>query len=85
MRAVLLLSVVAANVVSIGLATAQVQDASKCFNVAERVRDGETIADEEKRAAHQACLNAFAATGNVVQKYQLQEADFDIIGTRPKQ
>jgi len=50
----------------------------------DRVRDGETLADDEKRNAHDACLRALAATSNVVQKYHLQEADFDIMGTRPK-
>jgi hypothetical protein len=28
--------------------------------------------------------SARAATSSVVQKYQLQEADFDVTGTRPK-
>jgi hypothetical protein len=60
------------------------QDAGLCLYTAERVLDGEQVTDEEKRAAHEACLTAIAATGSIVQKYQLQEADFDIMGTRPK-
>lgn len=65
-------------------AHAQEQDADLCFNTADRVRDGEPVPDKEKRAAHEGCLRALAATGSIVQKYQLQEADFDIMGTRPK-
>jgi len=47
-------------------------------------KDGETLADADKHAAHEACLRALSDTSSIVQKYQLQEADFDIIG-RPKQ
>ena len=65
-------------------ARAQEQDAVRCFDTADRVRDGETIPDAEKRTAHESCLRALSATASVVQKYQLQEADFDIMGTRPK-
>ena len=65
-------------------ARAQEQDAILCFDTADRLRDGETVPDAEKRAAHEGCLRALAATGSIVQKYQLQEADFDIMGTRPK-
>lgn len=61
------------------------QDAGLCLYTAERVLNGETVEDKEKRAAHEACLTAIAATGSIVQKYQLQEADFDIMGTRPKE
>ena len=65
-------------------ARAQEQDAVLCFDTADRVRDGETIPDAEKRTAHESCLRALSATASVMQKYQLQEADFDIMGTRPK-
>jgi hypothetical protein len=65
-------------------ARAQEQDAVLCFDTAARVRDGVTVPEAEKRAAHEGCLRALAATGSIVQKYQLQEADFDIMGTRPK-
>lgn len=66
-------------------APAHAQDAQICFAAADRVTEGETLSEEEKRAAHEACLRAFAETSNVVHKYHLQEADFDIMGTRPKQ
>ena len=74
----------AARYASIQFAAAQAQDAMLCFDMSDCVRDGETLADDAKRTAHDACLRALAATSNVVQKYHLQEADFDIMGTRPK-
>jgi len=48
------------------------------------VLSGDQVGGEEKRAAHEACLRALADTSSVVQKYHLQEADFEIMGTRPK-
>jgi hypothetical protein len=60
------------------------QDADTCFNTADRVTNGEQVEENDKRAAHEACQRALAQTSSVVQKYQLQEADFDIMGTRPK-
>jgi hypothetical protein len=60
------------------------QDMQICFAASDRVKDGETLADTEKTQAHAACLRALSDTSSIVQKYQLQEADFDIIG-RPKQ
>jgi hypothetical protein len=57
-------------------------EASLCLITAERVDAGETLSAAEREEAHQACLAALAATGSVVQKYQFQEADFAITGTR---
>ncbi|MFZ0398470.1 MAG: hypothetical protein WAM06_10630 [Methyloceanibacter sp.] len=65
-------------------APALAQDMQLCFAASDRVKDGETLADTEKHTAHEACLRALSDTSSIVQKYQLQEADFDIIG-RPKQ
>ena len=65
-------------------APALAQDMQLCFAAADRLKDGETLADTEKRTAHEACLRALSDTSSIVQKYQLQEADFDIMG-RPKQ
>lgn len=59
------------------------QDADTCFVVAGRIDDGKAVSDDDKRAAHEACQRALAATSSIMQKYQLQEADFDIAG-RPK-
>jgi hypothetical protein len=60
------------------------QDAQICFDAADKVTDGGTLEAAERQAAHAACQRALAATSSVVQKYQLQEADFDVTGTRPK-
>jgi hypothetical protein len=64
-------------------APAPAQDAQKCFAASERVKDGDTLDDAEKRAAHDACMRALSDTSNVIHKYHLQEADFDIMGNRP--
>jgi hypothetical protein len=63
---------------------AAAQDAQICFDAADKVTDGGNLEDAERRAAHEACQRALAETSSVVQKYQLQEADFDVTGTRPK-
>ena len=60
------------------------QDADLCLVVAGRIDDGREVSDEEKRLAHEACQRALTATSSIMQKYHLQEADFDITGTRPK-
>ena len=65
-------------------APALAQDMQLCFAASDRVKDGEALADADKSQAHAACLRALSDTSSIVQKYQLQEADFDIIG-RPKQ
>lgn len=72
------------NFLALGQDPALAQDAAICFQTADRVTSGETVQENEKQKAHEACLRALAATSSVVQKYQLQEADFDIMGTRPK-
>jgi len=69
------------SLLAVGPALAQ--DMQICFAAADRLKDGETLADTEKRTAHEACLRALSDTSSIVQKYQLQEADFDIVG-RPK-
>jgi hypothetical protein len=61
------------------------QDAQNCFAASDRVKDGDALDEAEKRAAHDACMRALADSSNIVQKYHLQEADFDIMGNRPKQ
>ena len=65
-------------------APAAAQDAYTCLATAERASDGEKLDDAEKKAAHEACLRALSDTASVVQKYQLQEADFAIMGTHHK-
>jgi hypothetical protein len=65
-------------------APALAQDMQICITASDRVKDGETLADAEKTQAHAACLRALSDTSSILQKYQLQEADFDIMGNRPK-
>ena len=79
-------SMLALAVLAVALApgSAFAQDAQICFDAADKVTDGGTLLDGERQAAHAACQRALAATSSVVQKYQLQEADFDVTGTRPK-
>ena len=60
------------------------QDIEACFATADRVADGEPVTAEDKRAGHEACQRALAAASSVVQKSQIQEADFDIVGRPPK-
>jgi hypothetical protein len=64
-------------------APALAQDAQKCFAASDRVKDGDALDEAEKRAAHDACMRALADSSNIVQKYHLQEADFDLMGNRP--
>jgi hypothetical protein len=64
---------------------ASAQDANLCLDTADRIKSGDKLDESEKQAAHEACLRALAASSNVVQKYHLQEADFDITDTRPKE
>ena len=59
------------------------QDAQKCFAASDRVKDGDALDEAEKRAAHDSCMRALSDTSNVIHKYHLQEADFDIMGNRP--
>ncbi|HSD91830.1 MAG TPA: hypothetical protein VLB11_02235 [Methyloceanibacter sp.] len=63
---------------------AHAEDAALCFGTADRVVEGASITEEEKRAGHEACQRALAETASIVQKYHLQEADFDIVGRPPK-
>jgi hypothetical protein len=65
-------------------APAQAEDAAVCFGTADRMTNGEPVTEEEKRAGHEACQRALAATSSITQKYHLQEADFDIVGRPPK-
>jgi hypothetical protein len=74
----------AATFVALVAAPAHAQDAQICFDTADRVTEGNTVTDAEKQKGHEACLRALSDTASVVDKYHLQEADFDIMGNRPK-
>jgi hypothetical protein len=60
------------------------QDVELCFDTADRVTGGDALTNAEKQKGREACLRALSATASIVQKYHLQEADFDIMGNRPK-
>jgi len=81
----LALTIVGCLLLAASSAPAYAQDAQICLSAGERVSNGDTLADAEKSRAHEACLRALSDSSSVVQKYHLQEADFDIMGTRPKQ
>jgi hypothetical protein len=66
-----------------GTAPANAQDIEICFATADRVANGEKVTPEVKTAGHEACQRALAATSSIMQKQDIQEADFDIVG-RPK-
>lgn len=79
-----LAAVVLALPLTLGGGGASAQDIDLCFETADRVAEGENVPEADKRAGHEACQRALAATASIVQKYQIQEADFDILGMRPK-
>ncbi len=82
----LMLLALAALSLAVAPEPALAQDFQICFDAADKVTDGDTLKETEKQAAHEACQRALADTSSVVQKYQLQEADFDILGRpAPKQ
>ena len=69
--------------IAFGTAPALAQDIEICLSTADRVANGEKITPEDKDAGHEACQRALAATSSIMQKQEIQEADFDIVG-RPK-
>ena len=83
-RSVILPAVVAA-LLTLAASPALAEDVALCFATADRVVAGEAVDDAAKKAGHEACQRALATTSSVVQKYHLQEADFDIVGRPPKQ
>ena len=78
---VILMSVAA--MLACAASPASAEDVAVCFATADRVTGGEAVDEAAKKAGHEACQRALAETSSIVQKYQLQEADFDIVG-RPK-
>lgn len=69
--------------ITFGTTPAQAQDIEICLATADRVANGEKVTPEDKDAGHEACQRALAATSSIMQKQEIQEADFDIVG-RPK-
>ena len=56
------------------------QDIDTCFAIADKVASGENVTPADKEAGHKACRAALAASSSIVQKSQIQDADFDIAG-----
>jgi hypothetical protein len=77
-----MLLTLAAALVSAGVARAQ--EIETCYATADRVTNGDTVSAEDKEAGHKACQSALEATSSIVQKSQIQDADFDIIGRPAK-
>lgn len=74
----------AAAMLALGASPAYAEDVAICFATADKVVAGEVVDDAAKKAGHEACQRALTETSSVVQKYHLQEADFDIVGRPPK-
>ena len=64
-------------------ALANPADVETCLAAADKATDGQSLGDDEKRAGHEACQRALADSANIMNKYHLQEADFDIVGRPP--
>ena len=58
-------------------------DMDACLDAADKAKVQGPLGEEEKRAAHEACLRALSDSSSVVMKYHLQEADFYIMGRPP--
>jgi hypothetical protein len=80
----LILLGIAALIVAVAAGHARAQDMQICYDTADKVTDGGKIDDTERQKAHEACQRALAETSSIMQKYHLQEADFDILGRSPK-
>jgi hypothetical protein len=59
-------------------------DITACLAAADKVQAGNSLSEPERSAAHEACRRALSDSSNVVMKYHLQEADFDIMGRPPR-
>jgi hypothetical protein len=75
----------AAAMLACAASPASAEYVAVCFATADRVTGGEAVDEAAKKAGHEACQRALAETSSIVQKYQLQEADFDIVGRPQKQ
>ncbi|MGZ5863719.1 MAG: hypothetical protein ACXWKB_10645, partial [Methyloceanibacter sp.] len=61
-------------------APARANDFDTCLDAGDKAKTQGPLGEDEKRAAHDACQRALAISSNVVMKYHLQEADFDVLG-----
>ena len=73
-------------VIAIGLflavqpAVALPGDIDTCLDAGYRSKTKGPLGEDEQRAAHEACQRALSDSSNIMEKYGLQEADFDIAG-----
>ena len=74
-----------AAMLALAASPALAEDVATCFATADRITGGEAVDEAAKKEGHEACQRALAETSSVVQKYHLQEADFDIVGRPPQQ
>jgi hypothetical protein len=84
MRKALVPLIAFAMALALGVTSAFAGDIDVCFVTADRIARGEQVSDADRKAGHEACQRALAATASLMQKQDIQEADFDILGTRPK-
>ncbi len=70
--------------IALSVSPAHAQDIEVCLATADRVTKGEQVTPEAKTAGHEACQRALAATASIMQKQDIQEADFDIVGRPPQ-
>ena len=80
----LILLTLAIAMLAVGARVARAQDIETCFATADRVANGDRVSADDKKAGHQACQAALAASSSIVQKSQIQDADFDIVGRPPQ-
>jgi hypothetical protein len=55
-------------------------DIDACLDAGYRSKTKGPLGEDEQRAGHEACQRALADSSNIMEKYGLQEADFDIVG-----
>ena len=79
-----MLLTLAAALVAVSAGIARAQEIETCYATADRVTKGDTVSAEDKEAGRKACQSALEATSSIVQKSQIQDADFDIIGRPAK-
>ncbi len=77
-RMILLFAIAAA--LALSPAPARANDFDTCLDAGDKAKTQGPLGEDEQRAAHEACQRALAESSNVVMKYHLQEADFDILG-----
>lgn len=78
-RSLILLPLVGA-LLALSSAPVLASDFDTCLDTADQAKAQGPLAEDVKRGAHEACQRALADSSNIMNKYLIQEADFDIIG-----